>query len=83
MYINDISELKIGDIVRASVATYSQKYMMYEGYEEYNCTKEGTIVKMGKTFFDTIIITEDGDEVVLASNPGSSGYVIVDLIKKD
>lgn len=83
MYVNNISELKIGDIVRASVATYSQKYLMYEGYEEYNCSKEGTIVKMGKTFFDTIIITEDGDEIVLASDPGSSGYVNIELIKKD
>jgi hypothetical protein len=83
MYINNISELNIGDIVRASVSTYSQKYMLYEGYEEYNCTKEGTIVKKGESFFDTIIITEDGDEMKLASDPGSSGYVIVELIKKD
>ncbi len=83
MNVNNISELKIGDIVRASVATYSQKYLMCEGYEEYNCSKEGTIVKIGKSFFDTIIITEDGDEIVLAANPGSSGYVSVELIMKD
>ena len=78
-----INDIKIGDIVRATVGTYSQKYLVWEGYEQYNRTLEGTIVHKGQTFFDTIIITEDGDEMILASDPGSSGYVFVEIIKKD
>ena len=78
-----IKDIKVGDIVRSIVGTYSQKYLVWEGYEEYNCSKEGTVVKVGETFFDTIIITEDGNEMVLASDPGSSGYVYVEIIKKD
>ncbi len=78
-----IKDINVGDIVRSTVGTYSQKYLMREGYEEYNRTIEGTVVKKGKTFFDTIIITEDGDEMFLAADPGTSGYVFIEIIKKD
>jgi len=79
----NIKDIKIGDVVRSTVGTYSQKYLLWEGYEEYNCSKEGTVIYVGETFFDTIIITKDGDETVLASDPGSSGYVCIEIIKKD
>jgi len=79
----NIKDIKIGDVVRSTVGTYSQKYLLWTGYEEYNCSKEGTVIYVGETFFDTIIITEDGDETVLASDPGSSGYVYIEIIKKD
>lgn len=79
----NIDDITVGDIVRSTVGTYSQKYLIREGYEEYNRTIQGTVVKKGKTFFDTIIITEDGDELFLAVDPGSSGYYYVELIKKD
>ena len=79
----NIKDIKIGDVVRSTVGTYSQKYLRWAGYEEYNCSKEGTVIYVGETFFDTIIITEDGDETVLASDPGSSGYVHIEIIKKD
>ena len=78
-----INDIKIGDIVRATCGTYSQKYLMWEGYEEYNCTKEGTVVQVGESFFDTIIITEEGDETVLVADPGSSGFISVVIVKKD
>jgi len=78
-----IDGVKIGDIVRGTVGTFSQKYIMMGGYEQYNRTVEGTIIKKGKTFFETIIITEDGDETYLVADPGTSGYYYVELIKKD
>ncbi len=78
-----IEDINVGDYVKATVGTYSQKYLMWEGYEEYNCSKEGTVIQKGNTIFDTIIMTDDGDEMVLASDPGSSGYVYVEIIKKD
>ena len=78
-----IEDIKVGDIVKSTVGTYSQKYLLWEGYEEYNCSKEGTVIKIGESFFDTIIITEEGHETVLASDPGSSGYVYIQIIKKD
>jgi hypothetical protein len=77
------SDIKIGDIIRVTVGTYSQKYLMWEGYEEYNCSKEGTIIFKGNTIFNTIIITENGDELIAASDPGSSGFVSIFIIKKD
>jgi hypothetical protein len=77
------SDIKIGDIVRVTVGTYSQKYLMWEGYEEYNCSKEGTIIYKGNTIFNTTIITENGDELIAASDPGSSGFVSIFIIKKD
>jgi len=82
-YVNNINDLKIGDYVRGTVATYSQKYLMMEGYEKYNCTKEGTIIYKGKTFDSILIITSDGDEEFLISDPGTSGYYTIELIIKD
>jgi hypothetical protein len=77
------NDIKIGDIVRVTVGTYSQKYLMWEGYEEYNCSKEGTIIYKGNTIFNTIIITENGDEIIAASDPGSSGFVSIFIVNKD
>jgi hypothetical protein len=77
------NDIKIGDIVRVTVGTYSQKYLMWEGYEEYNCSKEGTIIHKGNTIFNTTIIAENGDELIAASDPGSSGFVSIFIIKKD
>jgi hypothetical protein len=82
MYVS-FDDIKIGDIIRVTVGTYSQKYLMVEGYEDYNCSKEGTVVYKGTTLFNTIIITEDGDEIIAASDPGSSGFVSILLVKKD
>lgn len=82
VYINNINDLKIGHHVRGSVATYSQKYLMMEGYEKYNCTKEGTIIHKGKTFDSILIITSEGKEEFLIADPGTSGYYTIELITK-
>ena len=81
MIVESIDQLKLGDTVRSTVFTWSQKYMMWEGYEEYNCTKIGTIVFLGECFFTTRIKKEDGEEVFLAVDPGSSGGVSIELIE--
>jgi len=78
-----INDIKVGDIVQSTVGTYSQKYLMIDGYEKYNMTKQGTVIFKGKSFFDTIIMTEEGDETELAADPGSSGYVHISIIKID
>ena len=81
MIVESIEQLKVGDNVRSTVYTNSQKYMMWEGYEEYNCTKIGTIVFLGECFFTTKIKKEDGEVVFLAVDPGSSGGVSIELIE--
>lgn len=81
MIVESIEQLKVGDNVRSTVFTYSHKYMMWEGYEEYNYTKIGTIVFLGECFFTTKIKKEDGEVVFLAVDPGSSGGVSIELIE--
>ena len=77
--INNIEELKVGDRVRSNVFTNSQKWII-PGYEEYNMTKIGTIVRLGESFFDTYIIDDENKEMVLAVDPGSSGGVSIEKI---
>ena len=77
--INTIEELKVGDRVRSNVFTNSQKWII-PGYEQYNMTKIGTIVRLGESFFDTYIIDDENKEMVLAVDPGSSGGVSIEKI---
>jgi hypothetical protein len=77
--INTIDELKLGDRVKSNVFTWSQKWMI-PGYEEYNMTKIGTIVRLGESFFDTYIIDDENKEILLAVDPGSSGGVSIEKI---
>lgn len=44
--VTTISELQVGDIVRSSTMTNSQKYIGTPGYEAYNRSIEGIIVKV-------------------------------------
>ena len=78
--IESIDELKEGDYVISEVFTFSQKYLMDERYKEFNFTKKGIITKLGNTFFNTYIKDDNGDEVVLASDPGSSGVVTIRIL---
>jgi hypothetical protein len=82
-------DLKPGDVVMSVVSTYSQKYMMYEGYEEYNMKKIGVLLTKEKKNPDRSVLyqkmfnedygkeTDDFKEVCLYSDPGTSGYVIL------
>jgi hypothetical protein len=79
-HINTIDELKVGDRVKSNVFTNSQKWMI-PGYEEYNMTKIGIIVRLGISFFDTYIIDDENKEIVLAVDPGSSGGVSIEKIE--
>jgi len=78
--IESINELRIGDRVSSNVFTWSQKWMI-PGYEEYNMTKYGVIVRIGESFFDTYIRNDEGNEVILAVDPGSSGGVSIEKIE--
>lgn len=73
-------ELKHGDIVMSHTYTHSQKYMMVEGYEEYNCMKHGVLLTKNesnpeKSILYTILDSSGFDfvETNLYANPGSSG----------
>lgn len=85
-------ELKEGDIVMTSTFTYSQKYLMYAGYEEYNMKKIGVLLTKNndnpsasnlfmKTYWDDNEEEEEEEEefeqVNLYSDPGSSGGFIL------
>lgn len=77
--IESINELKVGDKVTSNVFTNSQKWMI-PGYEEYNMTKTGVIVRLGESFFDTYIKNDQNKEIVLAVDPGTSGGVSIEKI---
>ena len=73
-------ELKHGDIVMSLTYTYSQKYMMVEGYEEYNCMKHGVLLTKNESNPEKSVMYKINDnegfefeEVNLYANPGSSG----------
>jgi hypothetical protein len=82
-------DLKLGDIVMSVVSTYSQKYIMCSGYEEYNMKKIGVLLTKEKKnpekslLYQKMFIENYGNEsndfqdVCLYSDPGTSGYVVL------
>jgi hypothetical protein len=76
----DFKDLKINDLVKTVTMTYSQKYMLYIGYEEYNMTKIGYIKSLNyeNNSYSRIIDFEDKNkEMNLYSDPGNSGFVSI------
>jgi hypothetical protein len=67
-------ELEVGDIVKSITYTHSQKWMLREGYEEFNMVKIGILISKGDNGEDSILLTEEG-EMKLYANPGSSGGI--------
>ncbi len=82
-YSTTFDTLKAGDIIRISVNTYSQKYTLYPGYEEYNSTKivvllEKNIDSPGNS---TVITRDDSGEwteTIFYSDPGTSGWITIE-----
>ncbi len=75
-------ELKVGDVVKSSTMTYSQKYMLYDGYEEYNMIKIGILLEKneenpGASKFFQHIDKDKFVETNLFADPGSSGFVAI------
>jgi len=51
--VNEPKDVIKGDYVMGVTATYSQKWLIREGYEEYNATVIGTVTSSDhETFFD-------------------------------
>ncbi len=76
----DFKDLKINDLVKTVTMTYSQKYMLYIGYEEYNMTKIGYIKSLDyeNNAYSKIIDFEDKNlEMNLYADPGNSGFVSI------
>jgi hypothetical protein len=65
--LTTFDQLKIGNIVMSVTFTYSQKYFMTEGYEEYNMSKIGILLtkdeeKNGNSLIYRRIFSEDYEE---------------------
>ncbi len=75
----NFTDLKVGDLVKTVTMTYSQKYMLYEGYEEYNMTKIGYIKSLDNDSpaYSKMINYETEEEMNLYADPGTSGFVSI------
>lgn len=76
MWINvdNIKDLSIGDYIRGTTFTYSQKWFCNENL---NSTNEGYVAVIGEELFDTSIKLANGQYVKVCGNPGSSGVYYV------
>jgi hypothetical protein len=76
-------DLKVGDIVKTITTTYSQKYILYEGYEEYNMVKIGIILEKNNEnngqsrLYRYLSEKNNFEETSLYADPGTSGYFII------
>ena len=80
---SSFEELKIGDIVKTSTMTYSQKYMLWDGYEDCNMTKIGILLTKSDNPEESILFqydfeTEEFKETNLYRDLGSSGCVYIE-----
>ncbi len=72
-------DLQEGDIVSSSTMTWSQKYLLKIGFEEYNMTKYGILLKKDlENNEESIILSYDSmtgsfNKTNLYRNPGTSG----------
>ncbi len=76
-------ELKVGDIVKTSTMTFSQKYMLWDGYEDCNMTKIGILLNKSKypgdsTLFKYNFESNEFEETILYRDVGSSGCVTIE-----
>lgn len=67
-------DLKVGDYIFASTNTYSQKYTMRDGYEDYNATYQGTIIEIGSDVCSIKIKLDDGTIRYAVQYVGDSGW---------
>lgn len=74
--ITDNNDIKIGDYIRGTTYTYAQKWLMYDGYEIYNRSIEGHVVKTGTELLDIKIKNNDAINYACADPGSSGGYYI-------
>lgn len=76
---SNFDQLKVGDIVLSSTMTFSQKYFLKEGYEDYNMEKYGVLMEKNENDPENSVIlvydsiTETFSEAYFYRNPGTSG----------
>ena len=80
----DFKDLKIGDIVKTTTMTYSQKYLIWDGYEECNMVKVGIILHLNSdnpansTIYKYDFENEEFTESNLYIELGTSGSVYIE-----
>ncbi len=80
----NFEELKIGDLVKTNTMTFSQKYMLREGYEDCNMTKIGILIKKDdlnpslSTLYCYNFETEEFEVSILYRDVGSSGWITIE-----
>ena len=78
----NFADLNEGDIVKSYTMTYSQKYFR-EGYEDYNTTKKGVLIKKDIDSPEYSIIyyynsyNNKYEESRFYADPGSSGIYVL------
>ena len=74
-------DLKVGDVVQTTTLTYSQKYTLYDIYEEYNMTKIGILLEKNMKYPGESrlyrYIDGEFEETKLYADPGTSGFVSI------
>lgn len=78
--VKNPGDISKGEKVKGTNFTYSQKYTLLEGYEQYNEIREGIVISDDKplSFFEIKIKKDDGKIEYLVYNPGSSGEYFVE-----
>ena len=74
------NDLQVGDVVKSEVYTYSQKWLLREGYEEVNMKKIGILINKdeeGDGEKSTLYICDgiNYKEMRLYVNPYNSGFI--------
>ena len=82
MDIKCTSEVKVGDTLIGTTMTYSQKWLIRPGYEEYNRTVTGVVVEIKGPRLEDVMIDIGGEIVPLVADPGTSGMYWVQKIVK-
>ena len=83
----EFDDIHEGDIVMTVTMTHSQKYLLKEGYEDYNMIKYGILLQKDiinpemSTLFRYDEYTRSFTMTNLYKNPGSSGTFILKKIK--
>jgi len=73
----ELYNISVGDLIRGTTGTYSQKWLVKPGYEDYNDVKTGVVISCGEDEMPRIR-TDAGEEVSACLDPGTSGWFSVE-----
>lgn len=89
--ITSVDKLHVGDVIQVLTMTYSQKWTIQPGFDEYNSLITGKVIRIGPAFpqCDVIILKgaesrrkNNGEVDPLVHDPGTSGCYNVYVIQK-